>query len=253
LSKSRTTSRYQAILAYDGTAFHGSQRQAPNIRTVQGEIETVLRQLAWTSDKAILFAGRTDAGVHASGQIIAFDLDWKHSEGDLNRALNSLLPQDIALKEVKQTRADFHPRYDALERHYVYRIYFASTRDPLRERYAWRVSQPLNLELLQTASQDLLGVHDFAALGSPHKPGGSTIREIQTANWTQTKDEYFFEVHGNAFLYHMVRHIVELLVAIGQKREKEDAVAKYLQNPDGPPAPGLAPAQGLTLKKVVYE
>ncbi len=211
-----------------------------------------MRQLAWPPENAVLFAGRTDTGVHASGQVIAFDLNWKHPDGDLQQALNSLLPQDIALREVQQTRVDFHPRYQALERCYIYRIYSSPTRDPLRERYAWRIWPPLDLERLQAASQNLIGIHDFAAFGSPHKPGGSTIREIMAASWKQERDEYFFEVRGNAFLYHMVRHIVELLVAIGQEKEQADAVLRYLQNPAVPPVQGLAPAQGLTLREVVY-
>ncbi|MBS1250314.1 MAG: tRNA pseudouridine synthase A [Chloroflexi bacterium] len=199
-----------------------------------------------------MFAGRTDAGVHSSGQTIAFDLAWNHSEGDLQRALNSHLPRDIALREVKRTGAEFHPRFQAQERCYQYRIYSAPVRDPLRERYAWRIWPPLNVERVEVASQHLLGVHDFAAFGSPHKEGGSTTREIRSVSWQQKEDEYLFEVCGNAFLYHMVRHIVEVLVAIGQEREKTDAIMHYLQNPAGPPAPGLAPPQGLTLKKVVY-
>jgi len=211
-----------------------------------------LRQLAWPPGNAILFAGRTDAGVHASGQVIAFDLDWNHSENDLCRALNSILPQDVSVKDVEQTRADFHPRFQAQARRYVYRIYCCATRDPLNDRYAWRVWPPPDFERLQTGSQELIGIHDFAAFGSPHKPGGSTIREIMAASWKRGEDDYFFEVLGNAFLYHMVRHIVKLLVIIGQDREHRDTVQQYLQNPTGPPVQGLAPAQGLVLKEVLY-
>lgn len=219
---------------------------------MQGAVEEALRKLVWQGS-SILFAGRTDAGVHASGQVIAFDLAWNHSPADLQRALNAHLPKDTSLMSVNQTSADFHPRFDALARRYVYCIYCSPNRDPLRERYAWRVWPSLDIERLRTASQHLLGIHDFAAFGSPHKPGGSTIRDIRTISWKQEKDEYFFEVLGNAFLYHMVRHIVQLLVAIGQEKEKTDTVKQYLLNPEGAPVPGLAPAQGLTLKEVVYE
>ncbi len=219
---------------------------------MQGAVEEALRKLAWPG-KSILFAGRTDAGVHASGQVITFDFAWNHSPADLQRALNAHLPKDISLMSIKPTNADFHPRFDALARHYVYRIYCSPIRDPLRERYTWRVWPSLNIERLRAASQHLLGIHDFAAFGSPHKPGGSTIREIHTISWKKEKDEYFFEVQGNAFLYHMVRHIVQLLVAIGQGMEEIDTIKQYLLNPEDTPVPGLAPAQGLTLKKVVYK
>ena len=212
-----------------------------------------MRQLAWPPGNAILFAGRTDAGVHASGQMIAFDLDWNHSEDDLCRALNSILPQDVSIKGVEQTGADFHPRFHALARRYQYRIYCCTPRDPLKDRYAWRVWPPLDFERLQIGSKELVGIHDFAAFGSPHKPSGSTIREIMQASWKLEDNDYFFEVLGNAFLYHMVRHIVELLVVIGQGREHIDAVRQYLQDPAGSPVQGLAPAQGLILKEVLYD
>lgn len=251
MSKNKPTERYQTILAYDGTQYHGSQRQSPEIATVQGAVEKALRTLDWQG-QSVLFAGRTDTGVHALGQVIAFDLAWNHSPTDLQRALNANLPADIAVMSVKRASVDFHPRFDASARRYFYRIYCSPNRDPLREHYAWRVWPSLAIERLRTASQFLLGVHDFAAFGSPHKPGGSTIREILSVSWQQEKEEYFFEILGNAFLYHMVRHIVQLLVVIGQKKEKIDVVEKYLLSPSGKPVPGLVPAQGLILKEVVY-
>ncbi len=123
--------RYRVRLAYDGTGFHGSQFQ-PELRTVQGEVEKALRKLNWQGE-TLLFAGRTDAGVHAVGQVIAFDYKWDHTETELQQALNSVFPQDISAVQVKKTKADFHPRYDALSRIYQYQILCSQIRDPLQE------------------------------------------------------------------------------------------------------------------------
>jgi len=242
--------RYRARLLYDGTDFHGSQYQ-PDVRTVQGELEKGLRKLDW-SGTAVKFAGRTDAGVHASGQVIAFDHKWNHTEEDLARALNAVLPEDMAAGDVAQVRRDFEPRYDALARTYRYQIRCSPVRNPLLDRYAWRVWPEVNLKSMNSAASALVGKHDFAAFGSPHQPGGSTIRKIESAVWVETDPLCEFILVGNAFLYHMVRHIVQVLVEIGQGKLSAAAVADYLENPDGPSAPGLAPARGLRLDKVSY-
>ena len=173
--------RFQIRLAYDGTAFHGSQFQ-PELRTVQGELEKALTRIGWQG-KAILFAGRTDAGVHAAGQVIAFDLDWGHTEKELQKAINAVLPQDISAIEVQKTEHDFHPRYDALSRVYQYLILNSPTRDPLQERYLWRVWPEADVRIMKKASRQLIGSHDFAAFGRPHQSGGSTIRQITRADW----------------------------------------------------------------------
>ncbi len=129
--------RYQVILAYDGTDFAGSQRQAKS-RTVQGEFEKALQRLGWPGRSAMM-AGRTDAGVHAAGQVAAFDFDWAHTPEELGRALNANLPADMAVHRVQAVPAEFHPRFDAASRRYRYRLFCRNSRDPLRERYAWRV------------------------------------------------------------------------------------------------------------------
>ncbi|NLG98040.1 MAG: tRNA pseudouridine(38-40) synthase TruA [Chloroflexi bacterium] len=242
--------RYKVILAYDGTLFYGFQRQG-QVRTVQLEVEAALRRLNWQG-RTILSSGRTDSGVHAAGQVIAFDLEWHHSLQDLGRALNANLPEDVAVKSVELAPADFHPRYDAVSRCYHYQVLFAPERDPLQGRYTWRVWPPCEVESLQAAARLLHGTHDFAAFGTPPRPGGSTIRTVFQADW-QPKDEavLLFQVTGNAFLYHMVRRMVFLQVLVGQRRLSleafQDAVEKAAQLP-----PGLAPPQGLILKEVRY-
>lgn len=246
---------YQVILAYDGTGFTGSQRQAKS-RTVQGELEKALRKLGW-SQRSVLLAGRTDSGVHATGQVASFALNWKHADEDLLRALNAHLPADIAVRKVRIVSSEFHPRFDAIARSYQYRIYCQPTRDPLRENFAWRI-WPLNKPAeLHGIAEKFIGQHDFAAYGSSPNKGGSTVREVMNASWKIEGDELYFNVQANSFLYHMVRRLVFIQVAITQGKVIMDTLARSLSrqfektDASGLP-PGIAPARGLSLIAVDY-
>jgi tRNA pseudouridine38-40 synthase len=243
--------RYQVILAYDGTRFLGFQRQS-EARTVQAEIEKALRQLKWDGG-SVLAAGRTDTGVHACGQVISFDLDWHHPTDELLRALNAYLPEDVAAREVIQAAGDFHPRYNATSRKYLYRIYCQPTRHPLLDRYAWRVWPAAEFEPLRSAASYLPGTHDFAAFGTPPRSGGSTIRTIYQAFWSLHEPYLEFVVTADAFLYHMVRRLVSLQVEIGQGRLPPESVLKYVLRQETTPLQGLAPPQGLSLVEVSYK
>jgi tRNA pseudouridine38-40 synthase len=252
--------RYQIILAYDGTHFLGSQRQAAS-RTVQGELEKALRKLGWNR-QTVYLAGRTDTGTHASGQVAAFDLDWGHGLDELHKALNAHLPQDMAVREVKVAEDAFHPRFDASSRCYRYRLFCTGVRDPLRERYAWRV-WPGVTELTPLAAI-WLGTHDFAAFGTPPRTEGSTVRTVLSAEWQNHGDEWTFDIQADAFLYRMVRRLVYVQVAVGQGRLLAETLVRALENNPGSvrevrkeaqsriPA-SLAPASGLTLVEVRYD
>jgi tRNA pseudouridine38-40 synthase len=162
------------------------------------------------------------------------------------------MPPDVAARAVRLAADDFHPRYDAWARTYHYQVYLESERDPLRDRFAWRVWPPPEIALLQKAAGLLLGEHDFRAFGNPPKPGGNTIRAVYQADWQISAGGWLFAITANAFLYHMVRRAVYLLVQAGQKRvglgELQAAVAesRLLK-------PGLAPPQGLVLAAVSYQ
>src|SRR5512147_2603345 len=151
--------RYQLTLAYDGTDFFGSQRQASTEvssgakrRTVQGELEKALCKLGWTG-RSVLLSGRTDTGVHATGQVASFDLDWSHSDEELVRALNAALPSDMAVHQAQMVHEKFHPRFDALSRRYCYRLFCQPLRDPIRERFAWRVWPTISSEVLRETAK----------------------------------------------------------------------------------------------------
>ena len=240
---------YKLILAYDGTNYNGFQRQA--IKTsVQATFEEALRRLGWQG-RAIMPSGRTDSGVHAKGQVVSFNLDWNHPDYALQNALNAFLPADIAVQSVQQVDPDFHPRYDALSRQYRYQLYWQSARDPLRDRYAWRLDRKPELSPMQAAANDLLGEHNFIAFGKALKEDGTTIRRIFSADWVEKEDGMSFTIVGNAFLYHMVRRIVYVLVRIGLGELPVETVRIGLENLSTGIV-SLAPARGLTLEAVTF-
>lgn len=247
--------RYQVILAYDGAQYCGFQRQA-NAPTVQGAVERALKRIGWQG-RAIMAAGRTDTGVHASGQVIAFDLDWKHKPSDLRAAMNAHLPSDIAAQDVHPVDEGFHPRIQAISRLYRYSLYCQEIPDPLRDRYAWRVWPSVDLDALGQAAGSFIGEHDFAAFGTPPRTGGSTVRTVYEASWQSLSDlsgryGLAFEIRANGFLYRMVRRMVSLQVAACQGKIELDVLRKALESPPALPLQGLAPPQGLVLVEVSY-
>lgn len=246
-----SSATYKSIVAYDGSLFEGFQRQAPGRRTVQTVLEDALRELGW-QEQSLRAAGRTDRGVHALGQVIAFRLDWRHAPEALTAALNANLSPDVAVRHTERVSEPFHPRYDARSRVYAYRIFHDAIRQPLRERYAWRVSTALSAEALRAAAERFVGKRDFAAFGRPPKPGGSTVRSVCAARWDTLGDEYRFTIEANAFLYRMVRRIVAACVEVARGALSLGELEALLERPgdvwDGP----LAPPQGLCLIEVKY-
>jgi tRNA pseudouridine38-40 synthase len=240
---------YQLKIAYDGTDFLGFQKQGKG-RTVQAEIEKALRQLEWKG-KSIQSAGRTDTGVHASGQVVSFEIEKPITQEKLQKALNAILPDDIAIQEIKEAPENFHPRFSARTRKYAYRIYCQAQRDPLRDRFSWKVWPQVEFGNLKDAAALLMGEHDFCAFGKPPRGESGTVRKIFCADWRRKDNDFLFEVEGNAFLYHMVRRMVFLQVQIAQGR----VVMKDFQNAingDKGIKPGIAPACGLELFEVSY-
>jgi tRNA pseudouridine38-40 synthase len=247
------TTRYRATLAYDGTAYQGFQRQAGDTPTIQLALEQAIARVTG-QDAVVTGAGRTDTGVHASGQVIAFDVSWTHGDDDLLRALNAVLPDDIALQNIRQ-QAGFHPRFDALSRLYRYSVVNAGQRQPLLRQRAWYIRSALDVEVMQKAARLLVGEHDFATFGAPPK-GTNTVREVLRSEWTAEAQPYgrllTYRIEANAFLQHMVRRIVGMLADVGRGvmtvPEFEDAFGAA----DITQAGTLAPPQGLILEAVRY-
>ncbi len=243
---------YQSIVAYDGTNYEGFQRQASGRKTVQGELEQALQSIGW-QESSLRAAGRTDRGVHARGQVIAYQLVWKHSPEDLTKAMNANLPYDVAVRKTLLAQKDFHPRHSAVSRRYRYGLFIDRTRDPLRERYAWRIEAEPDIQLLSRAANAIIGRQDFGAFGRAPLPDGNTVREIFGAVWDLQDDELWFEIEANAFLYHMVRRLVSALLAVGFGKMGLDELLAAVQNPEQKWDGGLAPSQGLCLLSVKYE
>jgi tRNA pseudouridine38-40 synthase len=245
--------RLRAIVAYDGTSYGGFQRQT-NAPTVQQALETALAQV---TQEAIVIqaAGRTDAGVHAAGQVIAFDTAWRHTVDDLQRALNAVLPADIVLLEANEAALGFHPRYEARSRHYRYTVYNAPVRWPLSRLYSLHVRQSLDVEGMRQAARALVGGHDFAAFGQPpdgRDRGGVTIRQVLLAEWGGDPPWLTFDIEANAFLYRMVRSIIGTLLLVGKGKMTPETFVEILASCDRSQAGPTAPPQGLCLIEVKY-
>lgn len=242
---------YKSIIAYDGTAFQGFQRQTGDRRTVQGQFELALQALGWQG-RSITAAGRTDAGVHARGQVVAFELAWRHTPQQLERALNANLPPDVAVWWTTEAAPEFHPRFDAVRRRYQYTLITVPVRHPLRERYAWRIWPEPDVAAMEDVAGQLVGQHDFAAFGRAPIPGGETVRNVFRAAWRADKDSLGFEIEADAFLYRMVRKLVAAMVKVGSRSIEPQDVSEYLNDPQARWEGGIAPACGLCLEEVVY-
>ncbi len=242
--------RYRARVEYDGTTYFGFQRQRDDQPTIQGELEAALERLCGNK-VAVLGAGRTDSGVHAWGQVIAFDLEWRHGEAVLLRAINAHLPPDIVLQSVEVAAATFHPRYAAQQRTYEYVILNSPNRSALRRERAWQVNWPLDVERMNDAAALLIGSHDFATFGQPPK-GDNTIRHVYQAEWHRREDELIFTISANAFLYRMVRSLVGTLVEVGSGKQSVAQFREVLQRAKRDQAGTTAPAHGLFLLSVIY-
>lgn len=242
--------RFRALVEYDGTDYFGFQRQVETQPTVQSELERVIRQIV-REPTPILGSGRTDSGVHATGQVISFDSEWRHPVADLQRALNANLPADIAILQLDTAEPTFHPRFDARKRAYEYHVYNAAVRSPLRRQRSWHVARPLDWERMNQAATCLLGIHDFATFGQPPQ-GKVTIREVFEARWEKRSEYLVFSIAANAFLYRMVRSIVGSLKAVGDGRWTVEQFEAALAACDRSRSGQVAPAQGLTLVSVTY-
>lgn len=242
--------RYRALIEYDGTGYFGFQRQREEHPSIQGELEKALSYLA-QQPVSVTGAGRTDSGVHALGQVISFDLEWRHGLEALQRAINANLPADIVILQLNQASPTFHPRFDARRRSYVYRIYNAAVRSPVRRFQSWHVRHPLNVEKMNQAASVLLGRHDFGTFGQP-PVGENRVRQVFRAEWERDRDWLLFHIEANAFLYRMVRSLVGSMKMVGDDSwTVEDFVAAF-RSCDRGRSGTVAPPQGLYLVSVIY-
>ena len=246
--------RYKAIIAYDGTNFNGFQKQ-PNGRTVQEEVEKTLQKMANGKEITVFGSGRTDAGVHAIGQVIHFDYPEERPLERMRFALDTQSPEDIAVRQVEIVSEEFHARYLVKEKTYQFRVDIGKPRSPFRRHYASYFPYPLDLEKIQRALPDLLGTHDFTSFGASGSSIEDKVRTIYEAKMevNETKDELLFTFRGNGFLYKMIRILVGTLLKIGNGRLPEDSIPDIIAKKDRNAAGPTAHPEGLYLYEVKYE
>lgn len=242
--------RIKIVLEYCGTRYHGWQIQ-PNVVTVQGLVERCLSRITDAPVRTHA-AGRTDAGVHALGQVVHFDTTSTVALSALVRGLNSLLPDDIAVCHASEASADFHARYSALQKTYAYIVHNQPRRSAFHAPYSWHVPQPLDLTAMRQAAQALIGEHDFSAFRAAGCVARSPVRCMHRIGIKRRDGRLFFLLSANGFLQHMVRNIVGTLVFVGHSRIMPHDMAAILQSQQRQHAGPTAAPQGLFLVRVRY-
>jgi tRNA pseudouridine38-40 synthase len=239
-------------IEYDGSAYHGWQRQK-GARTIQAEIERALSTM--TRQPVTLFgAGRTDAGVHARGQVANFKCQTALTADIFQKGLNSLLPEDVVIRQCLEVAADFHARYGAKSKRYAYRIINQPIRIAIGRQYAWYVLKPLDLAAMQAVVPHLVGTQDFRSFEGVGSPRKHSRRHVIQAQLLQTEQNTLvFEIEADGFLRYMVRNIVGTLVAVGLGRLSPEDFPRILAARDRGQAAATAPAHGLFLMEVKYE
>jgi tRNA pseudouridine38-40 synthase len=239
--------RLLAIAEYDGTDFQGFQVQVRK-RTIQGELEKALFQITGERIR-VIGAGRTDTGVHATGQVVHFDTDWNRQPSILQRALNAVLPKDVAISLLSFAPPGFSARYSALSRTYRYVILNQPVRAPLSAKYALTVKEILDAEAMNEGARVLIGRQDFGSFGTSPR-GENTVREVYRAQVFREGKRVTFEIEATAFLYRMVRRIVGTLILVGKGALSLDQFRQVLAGEQR--AGQSVPPQGLCLIAVNY-
>lgn len=238
------------VIAYDGTAYCGWQRQA-NDPTIQAAIEDAFVPLLGEAP-IVTGAGRTDTGVHALGQVASVRISSEVRADAIRRALNVRLPGDIRILSVEDASPDFHARFAATGKTYRYRIVTADVVSPFDRWFVWHLPARLHMDAIRSAAAHVCGRHDFAVFQSAHSSVTDTVRTITRVDIHPTTDGFQVEVHGDGFLRHMVRALVGTLVDVGAGRREADSIPALLRSRDRQQAGDTAPAAGLTLVSVDY-
>ncbi|MEH7072394.1 tRNA pseudouridine(38-40) synthase TruA [Neobacillus drentensis] len=244
--------RYKCIISYDGSGFSGYQVQ-PNKRTVQSVLEAALTKMHKGESVKVSASGRTDAGVHAKGQVIHFDSPLHIPEDRWAKALSSLLPEDIYVRSAVAVDESFHARFDAKGKEYRYLIHLSSERDPFQRNFVYQYPYPLNLKAMEQASKFFLGTHDFTSFCAAKTEVEDKVRTIETINFTVENQLLTIRFVGNGFLYNMVRILVGTLLEVGSGDRSPEDIPIIIAHKDRTRSGKTAPSHGLYLWEVFYD
>ena len=237
-------------IEYDGGNYSGWQFQSGQ-DSIQARLEAALERIFATAVR-VRASGRTDAGVHARGQVAAFTLPRAFDAAELHRALNAILPDDIAILNAEAVGNDFDPRRHATARVYEYRVLNQQTRSPFEHRYAWLIREALDLDRMNEAARIFLGVHDFAAFRTLGTEVKSTMRRVHVSEWRREGAHVIYRVEASSFLRHMVRTMVATMIEVGRGKLTPDFITQLIERRERSMAPAAAPPQGLFLVEVRY-
>lgn len=242
---------FRIVLQYEGTKYQGWQKQESTDNTIQGKLENILTKMVG-NEVEVHGAGRTDAGVHAKGQVAHFKVNTEMSESQILKYLNQYLPEDIAVVSLKEAGERFHARLNAVGKIYQYRIVNSDIPHIFDRRYVYVVEKTLDIQKMRKAADILIGTHDFKAFTSTKRGKKSTVRTIESIDIEKCDDEITLTYKGDGFLYHMVRILSGTLIEVGLSERSIESVADALASMDRKNAGILAPAKGLTLIEVLY-
>jgi len=244
--------KIKLTIQYDGTEYCGWQVQKREQRSIQGTIEEAIRKISGERVR-VNASGRTDAGVHAEGQVAAFETRARLTMGQWEAALNSVLPGDIRITSACKVLSKFHPRFDAKSKHYQYRIYNGKVLPPFLRRFYAHIPYELDVAAMRRAARYLLGKHDFASFQGSNRRAKDTVRTIKRLNITRSDDNIItIDFEANGFLYNMARNIAGTLIEVGRKKLKASDIKHILNYKDRTKAGPTASAGGLRLVKVAY-
>lgn len=242
---------FKMILQYEGTRYQGWQRQESSENTIQGKLEALLSKMCGQRVE-VQGSGRTDAGVHAAGQVANAHLETEKSAQEILLYMNSYLPEDIAVIAVEEVNERFHSRLNAKGKTYLYRVINSDLPHVFERKFTYRVEEKLDVAAMKKAAELLCGTHDFAAFTSAKKSKKSTVRTIEEIRIEEQKDEIFFYFSGNGFLFHMVRILMGTLLEVGMGKREASEMPDILDSGKRERAGALVPSRGLTLLEVRY-
>ena len=243
---------FKIILQYDGTRYQGWQRQVSTDNTIQGKLEALLSKMC-DAPVEIQGAGRTDAGVHAYGQVASFHADTDKTPAEILEYMNQYLPEDIAVISCVEAPERFHARLNAKGKVYCYHIWNSADKPVFRRKYVHEVPGQLDIAAIRQAADALCGTHDYQSFTSAKRGKKSTVRSVDSIDIERKGEEIVFTFKGNGFLYHMVRIMMGTLIEVGLGIRKAEDIPAILKERDRSKAGHLIPGKGLVLMEVIYD